>query len=111
MCNKHSTKKVEALIKLKNCEYCAGPFLIPEYKTVRVDSCMANFIRCLAKDYIITAGCCCGHGKYPLTVICKDDRGFFELISGIRIPRKRNFYRTDKSGIYYLPELLAAKNQ
>lgn len=73
-----------------------------------VDKCIRNFIDVLNGTGWNTVGCCCGHGKYPITIICKNKlSGFvFDLVSGIEIPRKRRFYRKDKEGIYYLPEVV-----
>jgi hypothetical protein len=57
-----------------------------------------------------TVGSCCGHGIYPLTIVCRTVEGkYFELISGIDIPRTRNFYRLDKDGFYFIPELTREK--
>jgi len=47
-----------------------------------------------------------------LTIICRV-RGrrnrFYELISGKEIPRKRNFYKKDKEGYYYIPETVEGR--
>ena len=58
-----------------------------------------------------TVGCCCGHGIYPMTVICQvgNQNRFYDLISGEDIPRKRNFYRLDSEGFYYIPEVSKLK--
>ena len=50
---------------------------------------------------------CCGHGKYPKTIIVKDKKGLiFELHSKIVIPRKRRFYIKNKeNGLYHIPEV------
>jgi hypothetical protein len=59
-----------------------------------------------------TKASCCGHGKYPMTVIVEDynrktgERKFFDFISGIEITRTRNFYKKDKQGVFYIPEVL-----
>lgn len=53
---------------------------------------------------------CCGHGKYPLTIIVT--RGYgnpIEWFSQIEIPRKRKFYKKDKAGYYYIPEVSTEK--
>lgn len=72
----------------------------------RVDPCIRHFIRVMRDMGFNTQGACCGHGRYPLTIICKTiDGRYFELISDINIPRTRNFYRLDKNGFYYIPEL------
>lgn len=56
---------------------------------------------------IKTLACCCGHGKYPMTIIFK--RGDFntEVFSGVTINRKKRFYKRDKQGYYYIPEVVA----
>ena len=56
------------------------------------------------EEYQILA-CCCGHGKYPMTIIFTAGYGIFDLVSGKDIPRKRNFYKKDKQGYYYIPEV------
>jgi len=56
--------------------------------------------------YYRTLGSCCGHGKYPMTVVVT--RGYgnpIEYFSQIEIPRKRRFYKKDKKGYYYIPEV------
>lgn len=81
------------------------------YKTPnpRIDKCMKHFIRNLSQgcegNYQILS-CCCGHGKYPMTIIAKGRRGdIFEMFSNIDIPRTRKFYKRDKQGYYYIPEI------
>lgn len=73
---------------------------------VKVDKCMANLIRTLNSSEHIsrTLACCCGHGKYPMTIIVNSFGNTYELISGKAIFRKRNFYRKNKNGYYYIPE-------
>ena len=81
----------------------------------RIDKCMKTFIENLniikKKEYKIKA-CCCGHGKYPMTIIIHAEYcnlpalgGTFDLVSGIKIYRKRRFYKRDKQGYYYIPEV------
>ena len=50
--------------------------------------------------------CCCGHNKYPMTIVVKSawDGKPFELLSKTDIPRKSRFYVKDKQGYYYIPE-------
>ena len=79
----------------------------------RIDKCMRHFIRNLSQGcsgvYEILA-CCCGHGKYPMTIVAKNQRGMiFEMFSNEEIDRKRNFYRRDKQGFYFIPETLNTK--
>lgn len=75
---------------------------------VRVDSCMRPLIMSLTNHGYNTVACCCGHGIYPMTIICQVDKQkrFYDLISGIDVPRTRNFYRLDSKGYYYIPEVV-----
>jgi len=95
----------------------------------RIDPCMRTFVKQLGW-YIEPRGirivsCCCGHNKYPMTILVKGEKyrewGFRnpfseneeivqDLFSGKIIPRKRNFYKRDKKGIYYIPEVVGGKN-
>ena len=78
----------------------------------RIDKCMQEAIRTLTVifkniNFEIVA-CCCGHKKYPMTIVYKIPIKEFhpiELFSGKVIPRKRNFYKRDKEGYYYIPEV------
>jgi len=78
----------------------------------RIDQCMKPLIQVLndlmrmAKLPSLIVACCCGHGKYPMTIICKGVNRNYELLTNITIPRTRNFYRRDKLGYYYIPETL-----
>ena len=83
-----------------------------QLKKIRVDSCIRDFIVSLNNHGYNTVACCCGHGKYPLTVVCRvgDSDLFFELISGTDIPRTKRFYKKDSEGFYYIPEVTDGKN-
>jgi len=71
----------------------------------KIDVCMVNLIKALnSSDHKVLA-CCCGHGKYPMTIIVKSYGNIFELISGKAIFRKSRFYVKDKDGLYYVPEV------
>jgi len=78
----------------------------------RIDKCMIKAIKTLTIIFkhckFKILACCCGHGKYPMTVVYQIPGGFMpmELFSGKAIPRKRNFYKRDKQGYYYIPEVL-----
>jgi len=66
---------------------------------------LINFIN-EHSNTIKTVACCCGHGKYPMTIIVKHNSGdVFDLLSECDIPRTRNFYKRDKEGYYYIPEV------
>lgn len=73
----------------------------------RIDPCMREIIEQLNSDHIETLGCCCGHGRYPKTVVCRADNGEIrELFSEVFIPRKKRFYIKDADGVYYIPEVV-----
>jgi hypothetical protein len=75
----------------------------------RIDPCMREFIRSVSdtSNSFKTLACCCGHGKYHMTIVAKDIRGnIFEMFSGVDIPRAKRFYRRDNEGIYYIPEAI-----
>jgi hypothetical protein len=99
MCQKRSTATVRVI-----------QFgLIGGRKPVRVDACLKPlipFIDGLLHNCDLVA-CCCGHGRYPMTIVGKyrSDGRIRELISGTDIPRKRNIYKTDSQGFYYIPEV------
>ncbi len=75
-----------------------------------IDPCMKEFIFRLNQYGIDTRGCCCGHKKYPMTVVVKDSAGFYDIISGVEIPRKKRFYKKDKQGYYFIPEVIEKLN-
>lgn len=66
---------------------------------------MRNLIQFIQKKYCVCA-CCCGHNKYPMTIVVFDDPNFIEIVSGKKIPRATRFYKRDKQGLYYIPETL-----
>lgn len=77
----------------------------------RIDKCMRKLVRWLNifLPFEIKA-CCCGHGKYPMTLVVMDSKLKipYEIFSGKNIPRKRNFYKRDGEGYYYIPEVLTS---
>lgn len=83
-------------------------------KRFRVDGCIRKMIQELNSYGIITVGSCCGHNRYLLSIVCKsaniDGDYYYELITGVKIPRTRNFYVKDRFGYYYIPEALAYLN-
>lgn len=82
-------------------------------KSVRVDSCLRHGIETIYRNGLETVACCCGHGRYPITIICRDRLGdrYFELFSGRVIRRTRNFYVMDSDGFYYVPETITPKKK
>lgn len=107
---------------IKMCE-------LKKYKTcnTRIDKCMRReikvFVRAieLLKPYLLepieVVACCCGHGKYPKTIVLKYGGGndhsmrelptYIEHFSQVEILRKRKFYKRDEEGYYYIPEVIA----
>ena len=75
-----------------------------------IDPCMKIFMENLSLafekiDHKILA-CCCGHGKYPMTIIVGLGENLrYDLVSGKYITRKKKFYKKDKQGVYYIPEV------
>lgn len=93
------------MCKKKQFKYCPS----------EIDECMKNFIDVL-NDLLMKlpfkiVACCCGHKKYPMTIIVRNimTGGCFDLISSKSIPRKHKFYKRDKVGYYYIPETLEVK--
>ena len=98
--------------------------LNPKNKGRRIDSCMIKLCQSLSyhldKNLEIVA-CCCGHGKYPMSLIIKHkinnrlfDMGIvypLEIFSRTLIKRKKRFYKRDKQGYYYIPEVLQNENR
>lgn len=82
----------------------------PKIPNVRIDKCLKKVIENLNGMFDAnheTVASCCGHGKYPMTIIIKNTHGnYWELFSSRMILRKRNFYKRDKEGYYYIPECL-----
>jgi hypothetical protein len=72
----------------------------------RIDPCMRGKIALLEVLRIPTLACCCGHSKYPETIVVNSLNGIYELNTGVKIPRKKRFYVRDKEGFYYIPEVL-----
>ncbi|MBI4029367.1 MAG: hypothetical protein HY376_03295 [Candidatus Blackburnbacteria bacterium] len=79
----------------------------------RIDKCMIQLIKSLNALGIITFASCCGHGRYPPTVVVNHSRDSlgtihyynFELFTGRTIPRNSRFYKRDKKGYFYIPEV------
>ncbi len=79
----------------------------------RIDPCMRQAIKNLQELNVKTLACCCGHGKYPMTIVV--DIGWtitnpktipLEIFSNAMIERKKKFYKKDKQGYYFIPEAL-----
>lgn len=101
MCNKRNSKGI--LVSY------------PKEKIVRIDDCMFNLIYFINTSMAIkTLGCCCGHNKYPMSVIVQNQftGEIYEFMTGIEINRKKKFYKKNKkTGYYYIPEVVSTTNQ
>jgi len=98
----------------------------PKNDSRRIDPCIKEFIKWLNNKHK-TILSCCGHGKYPMSVIVKEytkikgQRAivFREIISGKIIRTKddplksdpKKFYKKDKQGVYYIPEIIEQLNR
>lgn len=79
-----------------------------------IDSCMVPLIRQLRTKGLETRACCCGHGVYLPTIVIKhpDYRISWEHNSDTPLTTKRgmlvkrNFYRKDKNGLYFIPKVV-----
>jgi hypothetical protein len=72
---------------------------------------MKPLIKWLNQRGFETKACCCGHNRYPMTIVVKlmtTDKTY-ELLSKKYIDRKRKFYVKDKKGFYYIPEISKEK--
>ena len=79
-----------------------------KYCPSTIDKCMRILIENIG-DNCNTVACCCGHGKYPMTIVCEENGEYFDIVSNIEIPRTRKFYKKDKQGYYYIPECVKHK--
>jgi hypothetical protein len=81
------------------------------FMDIRIDPCMEEKLIKLWKQGITTLACCCGHGRYPETIIIyaslffPSSKEIYELNSSVKIPRTKRFYRRDSAGFYYIPEV------
>lgn len=102
MATRRQVTKNGSFLKQKICKNC-------KHSITRIDKCMRVFTSALYCSESVKATCC-GHGVYPMTIVVEDDFGkMFDLISGVNIPRKRKFYKRDKNGMYYIPEVVNRK--
>ncbi len=79
-----------------------------------IDPCMRRLIANLepfinGEPYKIVA-CCCGHRKYPMTIVIKSTTTgeVIEMCNSKKIPRQFKFYKKDKQGYYYIPETISS---
>jgi len=75
----------------------------------KIDRCMFIICKRLENDGLKVRGSCCGHGRYPPTIIVEDEDSTYEFISTKPIYRKSRFYKKDKEGFYYVLETIDTK--
>lgn len=84
-----------------------------KFGDTRIDPCMRRLIRLIdSHPSIKVMMCCCGHGRYNMTIIIRyvrdvQDKKVWlvrELLSGIELPKRTKYYKRDKDGYYYIPE-------
>lgn len=79
-----------------------------KYVPSKIDECMQDLIQNinLFLDEAETVACCCGHGKYNMSIIIQDKYGNnWDICSNEIIKRKKRFYLRDDEGYYYIPEV------
>lgn len=87
---------------------------VKKYKgtsNTQIDKCMRKLIdgiNCIIDSENTIIACCCGHDKYSMSIVIHDEihDTNWELLSKVTIPRTRNFYKRDKEGYYYIPEVV-----
>lgn len=72
----------------------------------KIDECLRNLIPVINLTKFKTLACCCGHRKYPMTIVVTNGKIIWDLISNKIIHRKKRFYVKDKQGYYYIPETI-----
>ena len=74
----------------------------------RIDPCMKKLCKFIDKNTgFKVLMCCCGHGKYPMSIVVRE-RYYayqYEICSGVILNDKKRFYKRDKQGYYFIPEV------
>jgi hypothetical protein len=73
-----------------------------------VDKCLEHLIENINGPYLHTLGSCCGHNRYPASIIAFDEitERTIEIFSNKEILRKKRFYKKDSNGYYFIPEVV-----
>ena len=72
----------------------------------KVDKCIELLVRHLRLEGVNLVASCCGHGKYPMTLLVKSVGSVYDMVSGKVIRRKSKFYVKDERGVFYVPETI-----
>jgi len=81
------------------------------YCNPRIDTCLIKLIKEINNKGIYkTLSSCCGHNKYPKTIIVKEKLSgniseYFSKIS-LQIKKRNRYYKKDNEGFYYIPEAI-----
>lgn len=91
------------------------------YQNRKIDDCLVDEINALKttnwNQKFQSIMSCCGHGKYPKTLIVKNRASgkVFEWYSGIdltksgRARKRQPYYKKDAEGYYFIPEVSGNK--
>jgi hypothetical protein len=86
----------------------------------KIDKCMTKLIEFInTHPNVKTIACCCGHGRYNMSIIVTYKTGLDgdwewgvkELLSGVELGARKKYYKQDKDGYYYIPEVLLLTGQ
>ena len=100
------------MCKKRNSEKCYLDRRHNKTKCIRVDPGLVHILEMLYRNGILTCGSCSGHGIYSMTIVLEYYNGeHVELFSNIKIPRKKRFYKKNKEGFYFIPEVVAAQEK
>lgn len=81
-------------------------------RPVRLDSCLRMRVEMLNRRGIVTLASCCGHGRYPRSILVRTRSGKIRVLgTGIFVPRIRRFYVKDEDGFFFIPELSREKKE
>lgn len=80
------------------------------YNNPRIDKCMREIVEKINKEgRYKTLASCCGHNKYPKTIIVKDKLtgDILEYFSKtpLQVKKRNRYYKKDEEGFYFIPEL------
>nr|MDO8114951.1 hypothetical protein [Candidatus Sigynarchaeota archaeon] len=79
------------------------------YENPRIDRCLVEAIEQInAGGEFHTIASCCGHGRYPPTIIVRDRNGhYYEYVSKQLVDKakRHRYYRRDPFGFYYVGQI------
>ena len=88
------------------------------YNGKRIDPCLSKDLKHInswRNGLFKSLLSCCGHSKYEKTVVVQNNSNgaVFEWFSGIKLPqiykngkKRKRYYKKDKKGYYYIPEVI-----